>query len=203
MLESLNLEARASSSKILIKKIMNFKFIRNEFADVAVIEPRIFRDERVYFYENYKYSDFVAGGISDNFVQDNQSFSTQGVVRGLHFQVAPKPQAKLVRCLQGEIYDCIVDLRKSSPTFGKYFGVNLSAENKLMLYVPVGFAHGFSTLSETAEVSYKVSDEYDPKSEFGLRFDDPQVAIDWKVSNPIVSQKDQILPFLKDLKTLF
>jgi dTDP-4-dehydrorhamnose 3,5-epimerase len=182
---------------------MNFKFTTNEFADVAVIEPRIFRDERGYFYETYKYSDFKSAGISDNFVQDNQSFSTRGVVRGLHFQVVPRQQAKLVRCVVGEIYDCIVDLRKSSKTFGKSFGVNLSAENKLMLYVPAGFAHGFSTLSEVAEVSYKVSDEYDPKSEFGLRFDDPELAINWKVANPIVSPKDQILPLLKDLKTLF
>ena len=182
---------------------MNFKFTTNQFAGVVVIEPRVFKDERGYFYETYKYSDFKAGGISDNFVQDNQSYSTRGVVRGLHFQVAPRAQAKLVRCVSGEIYDCIVDLRKSSPTFGKYFGVNLSAENKLMLYVPIGFAHGFSTLSQTAEVSYKVSDEYDPKSEFGLKCDDPEIRIDWKVSNPIVSQKDQILPALKDLKTLF
>lgn len=182
---------------------MNFKFTTNEFAGVFIVEPRIFHDERGYFCETYKYSDFKAGGIFDNFVQDNHSFSKQGVVRGLHFQVAPRAQAKLVCCLKGEIYDCIVDLRKSSPTFGKYFGINLSAENKLMLYVPVGFAHGFSTLSQTAEVSYKVSDEYDPKSEFGLKFDDPEIAIDWKVSNPIVSAKDQILPNLKDLKTLF
>ncbi len=182
---------------------MNFKFTTNQFAGVAVIEPGLFRDGRGYFWETYKYSDFCAAGILDNFVQDNQSFSTRGVVRGLHFQVVPRQQAKLVRCVAGEIFDCIVDLRKSSKTFGKTFGINLSAENKLMLYVPAGFAHGFSTLSETAEVSYKVSDEYDPKSEFGLRFDDPDLAIDWKVQNPIVSEKDKILPLFKDLKTLF
>ncbi|NBV06148.1 MAG: dTDP-4-dehydrorhamnose 3,5-epimerase [Proteobacteria bacterium] len=182
---------------------MNFKFTTNQFSGVFVVEPKIFHDERGYFCETYKYSHFNAGGISDRFVQDNQSFSKRGVIRGLHFQIAPRMQAKLVRCVSGEIYDCIVDLRKSSPTFKKYFGIKLSAENKLMLYVPAGFAHGFSTLSETAEVSYKVSDEYDPKSEFGLRFDDPEIAIDWKVSDAIVSQKDLILPFLKDLKTLF
>ena len=182
---------------------MNFKFTTNQFFGVAVVEPKLFRDERGYFCETYKYSDFLEGGIADNFVQDNHSFSTHGVVRGLHFQLAPRAQAKLVRCTQGEIYDCIVDIRKDSPTFGKYFGINLSAENKLMLYVPAGFAHGFSTLSKTAEVSYKVSEQYDPKLEFGLKFDDPEIAIDWKVSSPIVSPKDLVFPDLKDLKTLF
>ncbi len=182
---------------------MNFKFTTNEFRDVVIVEPKLFRDERGYFCETYKYSDFKAGGIADKFVQDNQSFSTHGVIRGLHFQIAPKAQAKLVRCLQGEIYDCIVDIRKDSPTFGKYFGINLSAENKLMLYVPAGFAHGFSTLSKTAEVSYKVSEEYDPKLELGLKLDDPEIGIDWKVRSPIISPKDLVFPVLKDLKTLF
>lgn len=182
---------------------MNFKFTTNEFPNVVVVEPRLFRDERGFFCETYKYSSFKEGGIADNFVQDNFSFSTKGVVRGLHFQVLPKAQAKLVRCLQGEIYDCIVDIRKDSPTFGKYFGIHLSAENKLMLYVPVGFAHGFSVLSDTAEVAYKTSDEYDQKSEMGLRFDDPEIGIDWKVENPNVSPKDLILPSLKDLPKLF
>lgn len=182
---------------------MNFEFTRNEFADLAIIKPRIFSDERGHFYESYKYSDFEKGLIKDNFLQDNYSYSTYGVVRGMHFQVSPKQQSKLVRCIKGEIFDCVVDLRKSSKTFGKVFGINLSEENKLMLYVPEGFAHGFSVLSKEAEVSYKVSAEYDPKSEQGIRFDDPDLAIDWKVKNPIVSSKDQILPFLKDLKTNF
>ena len=189
--------------EVKLNYFMNFKFTTNQFSGVFVIEPRCFLDQRGYFYETYKYSDFKNAGIQDNFIQDNHSFSIQGVVRGLHFQVLPRQQAKLVKCVVGEIYDCIVDLRKSSPTFGKYFGIKLSAENKLMLYVPAGFAHGFSTLSKTAEVSYKVSDEYDPKSEFGLRFDDPEIGIDWQVSNPIVSEKDKILPLFKDLKTFF
>ena len=178
---------------------MNFEFTRNEFADLAIIKPRIFSDERGHFYESYKYSDFEKGLIKDNFLQDNHSYSTYGVVRGMHFQVSPKQQSKLVRCIKGEIFDCVVDLRRSSKAFGKVFGINLSEENKLMLYVPEGFAHGFSVLSKEAEVSYKVSAEYDPKSEQGIRFDDPDLAIDWKVKNPIVSSKDQILPFLKDL----
>lgn len=182
---------------------MNCEFIRNELSDLVIIKPRIFCDERGHFYESYKYSDFAEGLIKDNFLQDNHSYSTYGAVRGLHFQVAPKQQSKLVRCIKGEIYDCVVDLRKSSKTFGKYFSILLSQENKLMLYVPEGFAHGFSVLSPEAEVSYKVSAEYCPKSEQGIRFDDPDLAIDWKVKNPIVSEKDKILPYLKDLKTFF
>lgn len=182
---------------------MNFKFTTNQFPGVVIIEPKLFRDERGYFCETYKKSVFKDGGIGDDFVQDNYSFSTFGVIRGLHFQVPPKAQAKLVRCVKGEIYDCIVDLRKSSPTFGQHFGIKLSQENGLMLYVPVGFAHGFVTLSQAAEVLYKTSDEYDPQSEFGLRFDDPALAIDWQVSDPVVSEKDKILPLFKELKTLF
>lgn len=182
---------------------MNFNFTKNEFVGMAIIAPRIFSDERGHFYESYKFSDFQKNGISDNFVQDNYSYSSRGVVRGLHFQAAGKEQAKLVYCLSGEIYDVVVDLRKSSKTFGKYFGIVLSAENNLMLYIPKGFAHGFATLSEATKISYKVSEEYDPKSEFGIRWNDPDLAIDWRVESPIVSAKDQILPLLKDSKIFF
>lgn len=178
---------------------MNFNFIRNDFKDVVLVEPRVFVDERGGFLETYKKSAFLEGGIVDDFLQDNHSFSTKGVIRGLHFQNQPKPQSKLVRCIKGEIYDCIVDLRQDSPTFKKYFGIILSEKNRLMLYVPAGFAHGFSVLSEEAEVSYKVSNEYDANCDAGIRFDDPEFAIDWKVENPIVSEKDQKLPFFKDL----
>lgn len=183
---------------------MNFEFTRNEFSDLAIVKPRVFGDERGYFYESYKYSDFKNGLIEDNFIQDNQSSSVKGVVRGLHFQTGESQQSKLVRCLSGEIYDCVVDLRKLSKTFGKVFGINLSAENKLMLYVPKGFAHGFSVLSEKAEITYKVAGgEYNAKAEGGIRFDDPDLAIDWKVKNPITSPKDEVLPFLKDFKSPF
>lgn len=182
---------------------MNFDFTKNEFAGMAIIAPRIFEDERGYFYESYKFSDFQKGGISDNFVQDNYSYSRREVVRGLHFQAAGKQQAKLVHCLNGEIYDVVVDLRKSSKTFGKHFGIILSEKNNLMIYIPKGFAHGFATLSETAKISYKVSEEYDPESEFGIRWNDPDLAIDWQVKNPTVSAKDQILPLLKDSKIFF
>lgn len=183
---------------------MNFTVATNEFAGLKIITPKIFKDSRGYFFETYKASSFKEFGLEDKFIQTNQSFSLQNVVRGLHFQTGNSAQAKLVRCLRGEIYDVAVDLRKSSPTFGKFFGLNLSAQNRVMFYIPVGFAHGFSVLSQEAEVSYEVSGgEYDPKSEAGIRFDDPSLAIDWKVKNPIVSDKDQILPFLNDLKNFF
>ena len=183
---------------------MNFKFEGNKIAGLKIIEPKLFKDSRGYFFETYKASSFQEIGISDVFIQSNQSFSTKGVVRGLHFQSGQSAQAKLVRCLRGEVYDVALDLRKSSPTFGQYFGINLSAENHLMLYIPTGFAHGFSVLSDEAEVFYDVAAcEYDAKAESGVRFDDPTLAIDWKVKNPIVSDKDQALPFLNDLKNFF
>lgn len=182
---------------------MNFEFIKNEFTGLTVVKPKVFNDDRGYFFESYKLSDFSSASIDDAFEQDNHSFSVQGVVRGLHFQTGEHQQSKLVRCLRGEIYDCVVDLRQSSKTFGKVFGIHLSDQNKVMLYVPKGFAHGFSVLSKEAEVSYKVSGKYDPKSEGGIRFDDPDLNIDWKVQRPIVSEKDKILPFFKALGSIF
>lgn len=174
-----------------------------EFLGLKIIDPKLFRDERGYFYESYKHSVFSANGISHDFPQDNQSFSVRGVVRGLHFQTSPKAQAKLVRCVKGEVYDVAVDLRKSSKTFGKFFGINLSEKNKLMFFIPEGFAHGFSALSSEAELLYKTSAEYDPSCEFGIRWNDEDLAIDWGVENPIVSAKDQVLPAFKDLKHFF
>jgi len=183
---------------------MNFKVTTNEFPGIKIIELAIFKDERGYFFETYKASSFKQFGLDDDFIQSNQSFSNQNVIRGLHFQIGKSAQAKLVRCLQGEIFDVALDLRKSSPTFGKYFGLNLSSKNNLMLYIPIGFAHGFSVLSETAEVFYSVAGhEYDAKSESGIRFDDAELAIDWKVKNPLVSSKDMVLPSLKDQTNLF
>lgn len=178
---------------------MNFSKEETGIKDLVVISPRVFNDDRGFFYETYKKSAFVELGIADEFIQGNQSYSKQGVIRGLHFQTGNSAQAKLVRCLKGEIYDVGVDLRKDSSTFGQYRAVKLSAENKKMLYIPIGFAHGFSVLSEDSEVFYSVSGgEYDPKSEAGIRFDDPDLAIDWGVKNPIVSGKDLELPFFKD-----
>lgn len=178
-------------------------FITNNFSGLVIIKPKIFKDSRGYFYESYKESEFNKAGIKDRFVQDNQSFSHYGVVRGLHFQVGSSKQSKLVRCLSGEIYDVALDLREGSKTFGNYFGIKLSDKNQTMLYIPEGFAHGFSVLSETAEISYKVSHEYDAESESGIRFDDKDLKIDWKVNNPIVSEKDLKLPVLKDSKISF
>lgn len=169
--------------------------------DLIIVTPTVFNDERGYFFEAYNQAKFNENGINYNFIQDNQSFSTKGVIRGLHLQINPFAQAKLVRVLQGEILDVAVDLRKNSSTYGQHFSVVLSAENKKQLMVPHGFAHGFSVLSETASVMYKVDQLYNKESERGIRFDDPTLAIDWKV-NPeevIVSEKDLILPGFNEI----
>lgn len=164
--------------------------------DLVIIEPSIFNDERGYFFEAYNQAKFYENGINYNFIQDNQSFSKRGVIRGLHLQSNPFAQAKLVRVLQGEILDVAVDLRKDSPTYGQHFSVVLSAENKKQLLVPHGFAHGFSVLSATASVMYKVDQVYHKESERGIRFDDGTLNIDWQLSPEeiVVSEKDLVLP---------
>lgn len=169
--------------------------------DLVVITPRVFEDSRGYFFEAYNQAKFQENGIEYQFIQDNQSFSKRGVIRGLHLQINPFAQAKLVRVLEGEILDVAVDLRKDSPTYGQHFSVLLSAENKKQLMVPHGFAHGFSVLSETASVMYKVDQLYHKDSERGIRFDDPTLAIDWQLNadEVIVSDKDLILPSFNDI----
>jgi dTDP-4-dehydrorhamnose 3,5-epimerase len=164
--------------------------------DLVIINPTLFNDERGYFFEAYNQAKFHENGIMYQFVQDNQSFSVRGVIRGLHLQINPFAQAKLVRVLQGEILDVAVDLRKDSATYGHHVSVVLSSENKKQLMVPHGFAHGFSVLSETASVLYKVDQVYNKESERGIRYDDPTLAIDWQVlpEEIIVSEKDLILP---------
>jgi dTDP-4-dehydrorhamnose 3,5-epimerase len=164
--------------------------------DLVIIKPAVFNDERGYFFEAYNKAKFHENGITYNFIQDNQSFSTKGVIRGLHLQINPFAQAKLVRVLQGEILDVVVDLRKNADTYGRHFSVVLSAENKKQMMVPPGFAHGFSVLSETASVLYKVDQLYDKQSERGIKYDDATLAIDWQVdpTEVIVSEKDLILP---------
>ncbi|REG98252.1 dTDP-4-dehydrorhamnose 3,5-epimerase [Flavobacterium aquicola] len=164
--------------------------------DLVVINPTVFPDDRGHFFEAYNKAKFNENGIMYEFIQDNQSFSKRGVIRGLHLQINPCAQAKLVRVLQGEILDVAVDLRKNSSTYGQHVSVVLSAENKKQLMVPHGFAHGFSVLSETASVLYKVDQKYHQESERGIRYDDPTLAIDWQVnpSEVIVSEKDLILP---------
>ena len=169
--------------------------------DLVIITPAVFEDSRGYFFEAYNQAKFHENGINYKFIQDNQSYSRRGVIRGLHLQINPFAQAKLVRVLEGEILDVAVDLRKESPTYGQHISVVLSAENKKQLLVPHGFAHGFSVLSETASVMYKVDQLYHKESERGIRFDDPTLAIDWQL-NPdeiTVSDKDLVLPSFKEI----
>ncbi|NOY22872.1 MAG: dTDP-4-dehydrorhamnose 3,5-epimerase [Acidobacteria bacterium] len=167
--------------------------------DVKAIEPEIYRDERGWFKETHSEDSFARFGIGP-FVQDNVSFSSINVLRGLHFQLPPKAQGKLVQCLSGKIWDVAVDIRKGSPTFGKWVAEHLSADNHHMLWLPAGFAHGFVVLSETALVMYKVTAPYAPDLDHGIRWDDPDLAIRWPISSPVVSDKDQKLPGIRELE---
>lgn len=162
------------------------------------IKPRVFPDPRGYFFESYQYELFKNNGITEVFVQDNQSYSTKGVLRGLHLQKEPFAQAKLVRVIQGKVLDVAVDLRPGSPTFGKYEAVILDTVQHNMFFIPAGFAHGFYTI-EDAIFSYKCSNVYNKASELGLKWNDPEIGIDWGAENPLVSEKDELLPLLKDL----
>lgn len=178
----------------------NFVFNKCDIEGLYTIEPKVFGDARGYFMETYNYEDFKEAGLDMVFVQDNQSMSKKGVLRGLHFQ-KKHPQGKLVRVLSGTVYDVAVDLRKSSPSYGKYYGVILSAENKKMFYVPEGFAHGFLVLSDSAEFSYKCTDFYHPEDEGGIIWNDPDIGIKWPISNDmsvILSEKDKKRPSLSE-----
>ena len=177
---------------------MSFNFKRLAIPDVILIEPAVFPDERGFFIESYKYSEFAAFGIKEPFVQDNHSRSVKGVLRGLHYQRHPKAQGKLVRVVVGEIFDVGVDIRLGSPTYGKWVGEVLSAENKRMLYIPPGFAHGFCVLSDVAEVLYKTTEEYAPEYDAGIRWNDPEIGIKWPIEHPILSKKDAALPRLRE-----
>jgi len=181
---------------------MPFKFKKLKIPDVILIEPIVFADERGFFIETFKASDFKANNIFYNFVQDNHSKSQKGVLRGLHYQLKPMEQGKLVRCIKGKIWDVAVDIRKGSPWYGKWVGVELSEENKLMLWIPPGFAHGFVAL-EDAEVIYKCTKEYAPEYDRGIIWNDPELAIHWPIKNPILSLKDANLPNLKDAENNF
>ena len=174
------------------------EIVETELPGVLVIEPDVFGDSRGFFLETWNKKGYAACGVNDEFVQDNLSLSSRGVVRGLHYQM-PFAQAKLVYVIQGEVQDVVVDIRAGSPTFGEWFGTNLSGENKRQLYVPQGFAHGFSVLSETALFGYKCSDFYNKEADSGIAWDDPDLRIDWKVAEPSLSVKDQALPRLKDV----
>jgi len=169
---------------------------------VLVIEPTVFEDARGFFFESYHYKRYVEHGIAATFVQDNHSRSVKNTLRGLHYQVNPG-QGKLVRVVVGEVFDVAVDIRFGSPTFGKWFGTFLSAENKKQMYIPVGFAHGFCVTSEVAEFEYKCTDYYSPKDERGILWNDPDLAIDWPVKEPILSEKDKKNIRFKDIKKEF
>jgi dTDP-4-dehydrorhamnose 3,5-epimerase len=180
-------------------------FIETDFPGLYVFEPVVFGDQRGYFFESYNKKVFAEHGITDAFVQDNQSRSMYGVIRGLHDQAVPHAQTKLVRVLDGKILDVAVDMRKGSPTFGKAYAVELSAENKKQVYIPKGFAHGFSVLSEFAEVFYKCDALYHKESEGGILYNDPALDIDWQIppDQIKVSEKDASLPALNDHKNIF
>ena len=180
-------------------------FIKTEFPGLFIIEPAVFKDSRGYFFESYNENNFKAAGIDIKFVQDNQSKSSYGVIRGLHYQLDPHAQTKLIRTLSGSILDVVVDLRKGSPTYGKAFSIELSAANNKQLLVPKGFAHGFSVLSETAEVIYKCDAFYNKKSEGGILYNDANLNIDWKIpaNKAIVSDKDLTQPSITACKNNF
>ena len=181
------------------------KFIKTEIPDVYIIEPSVFRDNRGYFLESFNLEKFEENIYPIKFVQDNESKSSRGVLRGLHFQKPPFEQAKLVRCIEGRVLDVAVDVRKESTTYGKHLAVELSGENKRQLFIPRGFAHGFSVLSESAIFAYKVDNTYAPESDSGIRFDDKELNIDWGLSEEEIqlSVKDKNLPAFKDLNSPF
>jgi dTDP-4-dehydrorhamnose 3,5-epimerase len=180
------------------------RFFPTRFTDAWIIEPQVHRDERGFFLESYSARVFADHGIGATFVQDNHALSTaRGVLRGLHFQAPPHGQSKLIRVLHGAITDVIVDLRTKSPTYGAWEQIVLSDENFRMLYIPAGFAHGYCTLVENTEIHYKVDAFYAPASEGGIRWNDPELGIDWPTAAPLISAKDGLLQLLRDLKSPF
>ena len=179
---------------------MSFKFEKQKIEDIILIKPEIYSDNRGFFMESYKKSEFLNNGITEDFNQDNYSKSKKHVLRGLHFQQAPYEQSKLIRCLKGRIYDVSVDIRLNSKTFGQYVKIELSENNKHMLYIPAGFAHGFVALEDEVEILYKTSKEYNQKADRGIIWYDKDINIDWGIDfEPILSEKDKALPNLKEV----
>jgi dTDP-4-dehydrorhamnose 3,5-epimerase len=176
---------------------MPFMFTPLDIPDLILVVPRVFPDDRGSFYETFKRSDFEAHGITDNFVQDNHSVSKGGVLRGLHYQLPPMAQGKLVRVTRGRAWDVAVDIRRNSPYFMKWSSVELSEENRQMLYIPAGFAHGFVALTDNVHLLYKCTAEYSARHERGIRWDDPELDISWPVEVPLVSERDEELPLLE------
>lgn len=180
---------------------MPFNFIKTDIKDLMVIEPRVFKDGRGFFMESYKKSDFVAAGIDEDFNQDNHSFSSKGVIRGIHFQTGSSAQGKLVRVVKGAAWDVAVDLRPASKTFGTWFGLELSEENNKMFYVPPGFGHGFVTLKDNTHFLYKCTNEYDPSADSGLIWNDTDINIEWPLTVGLsFSDKDLVLQSFKSFK---
>ena len=188
----LKISSKHISLLILFLNITYYmKIITEDLPGVKLIRPNVFEDERGHFFESFNENQLKEIGIEEQFVQDNQSLSNKGVLRGLHFQKPPMAQGKLVRVIKGAVYDVAVDIRKGSPTYGQHFGVELTEKNKLMLWVPAGFAHGFCTLEDQTIFSYKCTNYYDPKSEGGIMWNDETIGINWNIENPILSGKDQ------------
>lgn len=180
---------------------MPFTFTESPLPGVFIIQPRVFKDDRGFFLESYKQSEFAAAGIKEAFCQDNHSYSCAGVLRGIHFQKSPHAQGKLVRVIKGAVWDLAVDLIPGSATFGKSFGMELTEENQTMLYIPPGFGHGFLTLTDETHFLYKCTAEYAPESDGGIRWNDPDLSIPWPFhgQEPLLSGKDAVLPYLKEL----
>ena len=175
------------------------ELINTEIAEVKIVKPLVFGDNRGWFYESYSYEKLKHLGINTQFVQDNRSYSSEkGTLRGIHFQKSPMAQTKLITCTRGRILDVAVDLRKGSPTYLKWVSVELSEENKLMLYIPKGFGHGFVTLTDNVEVLYKVDEYYSKENDRSIKFDDKEIGVNWGVQNPILSQKDLTAPSLSE-----
>jgi len=180
------------------------EFIKSAIPEVILIKPKVFGDDRGFFLESYKKLLFAANGIDYDFIQDNHSMSAKGVLRGLHYQLNPKAQGKLVRCVSGSVFDVAVDIRRGSPTFGKWVGYELSATNKQMLWIPPGFAHGFITLEDNTQFLYKTTNDYAPEYDRGIRYDDPAIGIVWpEIGELLLSGKDQVQPLLKDAEINF
>ena len=190
-------------SVVCCQRQHKMEITKTSIEGLLIIKPDVFKDERGYFYESYNKERFAKEGLEMNFVQDNESKSGKGVLRGLHFQKPPFAQGKLVRVVKGAVMDVAVDLRKDSPTYGKWESVVLNEENKLQFWIPEGFAHGFVTLENDTIFNYKCTNIYNKESEGSLLWNDPDINIDWKIDDPILSEKDKISPFFKDFETPF
>lgn len=182
---------------------MPFTFTRLEIPEVILVQPKLFPDDRGFFAETYKMTDFKNNGIEMDFVQDNHSKSKAGVLRGLHYQTNPKAQGKLVRVVSGSVFDVAIDIRKNSPTYGKWVSAILDAKQHAMLWIPPGFAHGVLVLEDDTQLIYKVTEQYSPEHDRCIRWDDPEIAVKWPINNPDLSEKDLKAPYLKDVNNNF